>query len=842
MNFLRGEAEFARPGPSPAEGRACARRGLALHQAGDFAAALAEYDRALRLAPAEADTLCRRALARLGRTDPADAAAAEDDTLRLDPRGAWACFTAAPRPAADALAAALADLNAALALDPAHPASLLCRALVRRALGEHATARADLQTLLRPDPADGEGHGLRGLARLAVGDAPGARNDLDAAVNAGWRTAASHLSRARARLALGDSAGALADCDEALCLAQDYAPALNLRGVVRQARGNLPGALADFDAALRLRPGLASAHGNRAGARLARGDTAEPAAAGKEPSYLERALADCDEAIRLEPGRAVLYANRARLRHAAGQGEEAVLADCDMALSLAPADAWTLCVRGSVRAARGNNEAAAADFRRALRADPRFAAVLEAEGRPADGEADGCFIAVAPAATPRSPALGRPVGEVIRAALRAGLCMLAAALLGAAVGALVPLVPELPLTVASWGLWLLGWAVLGCLGSVLGGASHLGTLTNYLGRGWANAGWPRRAGGSRRRGLAQAACLALSVALPAVGRGAGGALTGICVGTLTAWLHDSGVAALLMGALWGLGAGIELGARFARGRKGWRVAAALGGLAAGPALSAVLGWLLPGLVAGAYAAHVLARQAAEAHAGEGAPQRRRPWLRGLCLLAVAAGAAGGVADLEETYRVIGTGVASALPWSVGGALVGALLGGWFGLTFPNRTPYGPLSARLLDGTSPGDGPGARARVGLLLASAGALLGGSVGLFAGLVLSVLSAALGQANAGPAAWVAGGAALGALAAALHATRSLRCRPLLGDRTPVEMIVPLPPLPAGLLVLAGAGLGALGGLLLAALGGGAFWMIAGAGIGAVIGGKLWAVADAG
>ncbi|MGI5482249.1 tetratricopeptide repeat protein [Streptomyces lavendofoliae] len=245
-------------------------RGRALHDAGRYDEALADFDRAIGLG-ASARAYTGRALAHRARGD--------FDRALEDHDRAVESAASPVRPLAHRgetyrrtgrYAEALADLDRVVALDPAWVWPRASRAQVQHALGRPAEALADLDIALSLDP------------------------------DHRW----SRVRRAQVRRALGDVAGALRDLDHAQALAPADPWILGERGEALRAAGRHADAVAAYTRALDLDPGYAWALGSRALAHEALGDPAE-------------ALADLDRALAMDPRYAWAAEQRERIATAA---------------------------------------------------------------------------------------------------------------------------------------------------------------------------------------------------------------------------------------------------------------------------------------------------------------------------------------------------------------------------------------------------------------------------------------------------------------------------------------------------------------------------------------------
>ncbi len=193
----------------------------------------------------------------------------------------------------------LAEIAAALELQPAHAEALMNYASVLKTLGRHAEALAAFDRLLAIKP-----------------DYPQALNN-----------------RGTVLQAMGRFEEALESYDAALRLAPDHAGALTNRGSVLQDLKRPAEALESHDRALRLQPGFPAAFNNRGSALL-------------ELRRFADALICFDRALALKPDDPEVLNNRGNALQGLLRYEEAV-ASYDRALALRPGYAEALGNRGT---------------------------------------------------------------------------------------------------------------------------------------------------------------------------------------------------------------------------------------------------------------------------------------------------------------------------------------------------------------------------------------------------------------------------------------------------------------------------------------------------------------
>ena len=266
----RGTDPTGQPATEVDDPSALARRAAASAARGDYAAALADLDRAIAAAPTNPQFFLHRAEARLG-AYKRDAGSKDADRRELID------VTLATAPPA----AALADLDQALKLDPEFSEALLLRGYIRLRQGDLGKADADFQKAQSAAPdkpqlglqiASIYGSAARFEQAVAHYDAWIAANPKSFLISEALN------GRCWARALWGRQLDeALADCDQALKKGR-LAGVLDSRGMVRLRRGEFAAAVADYDAALKLQPKQAWSLYGRGLAKLKRGDSAGGAA------------------------------------------------------------------------------------------------------------------------------------------------------------------------------------------------------------------------------------------------------------------------------------------------------------------------------------------------------------------------------------------------------------------------------------------------------------------------------------------------------------------------------------------------------------------------------------
>ncbi|MFG2886868.1 tetratricopeptide repeat protein [Streptomyces sp. NPDC048297] len=289
-----------------ARGRAEAHRwrGVEYGKAGDHAAALVQFDRAMELDPESAPAYEGRANARAHQGD----------------------YTGA-----------IADLDRADELAPGQAGILSVRGDYHRITGDLEAAVRDLDRAIRLDPTRKNAWAARGATRHQLGLLDAALSDLDRALELHPDFVWALVRRARVWRTRDEQERRLSDLDRAVALAPDEPWVLCERGDALVTVGRYASALADYDRSLTFDGAYASAYASRGVCRARAG---EPA----------RALADLDRALELGPEYVWALWQRAKVHHALGAHERAS-ADARRATELDPGYPRTrlLRVRAEIR-------------------------------------------------------------------------------------------------------------------------------------------------------------------------------------------------------------------------------------------------------------------------------------------------------------------------------------------------------------------------------------------------------------------------------------------------------------------------------------------------------------
>ena len=274
---------------SPNFGEAYNNRGNAKNGMGDYVAAIADYDRALEIDPRNADAYSNRGNAKYNMGDYAAAIADHDSALAIHPRlaGAYSNRGSAKNKMGN-YTASLADFDRALEIDPQDMATHYNRGIAKDKMGDHVAALADFDRALEINPQYAVAYNSRGQTKGEMGDHAAALVDFDRALEINPQYAEAYSNRGSAKDKMGDHAAALADFDRALEINPQYAIAYNNRGNVKANMGDYASAIADFNRTLEINPQYAEAYSNLGAAKINMGDYAA-------------AIADCEQALKINP-------------------------------------------------------------------------------------------------------------------------------------------------------------------------------------------------------------------------------------------------------------------------------------------------------------------------------------------------------------------------------------------------------------------------------------------------------------------------------------------------------------------------------------------------------------
>ncbi|GAB4156813.1 MAG: hypothetical protein Fur0046_36740 [Cyanobacteria bacterium J069] len=239
--------------------------GVAAFHQGDYPAAIAAFNAAIRENPNSAVAYGDRCLVRIYQREYAEAIADCTQALRLDPRNTEAYLNRGlAHYRRDEPDAAIADFTHLLSLTPHDPRARYNRGLAKVAQAAYREAIVDYGEALRQAPPQdhqmlGQIYTDRGLAELLESDRQGASvsalrssiADFTQAIQLDDHNARAYLNRACAYHRDGNLVAALSDFDRAIQIDSTYAEAYFGRAMVRRQRGEAVGAIADLRESVR---------------------------------------------------------------------------------------------------------------------------------------------------------------------------------------------------------------------------------------------------------------------------------------------------------------------------------------------------------------------------------------------------------------------------------------------------------------------------------------------------------------------------------------------------------------------------------------------------------------
>jgi tetratricopeptide (TPR) repeat protein len=240
--------------------------------------------------------------------------------------------------------AALADVNAAIKLDPRRVGAHYGRGRIHAAKRMVEEAIADYSSAIRLDPRHRAAYLNRGMLYAERSDYDRAIADFSECIKIDPTIGNGYYERARMYARKNDHDRSIADYTAAIRINPNNAHSFNQRGLSHAEKGDFDRAIADYSEAIRLGPRLAAAYSNRGRALGIKGEH-------------DRALTDLDEAVRLAPNVAVPYRHRASIHEKKGAVDKA-LADYRQALGIDPRN--QVAMEGVRRLEAGGGTAAGA--------------------------------------------------------------------------------------------------------------------------------------------------------------------------------------------------------------------------------------------------------------------------------------------------------------------------------------------------------------------------------------------------------------------------------------------------------------------------------------------------
>ena len=344
-----------------------AKRGMFYSELGQHALAAADSERAVALDASNPMLWLARGFALVAKGDFAEGRDAFDkgivarpnDPLVLSKRGTALIALRKPTEA-------LADAEAALAVDPVNFEARIVKAQALASLGDYARAEPLFDGLIAQSP-EPYVYIRRAIAHMNARQYAKAAADYGELLKTEPENAALYLSRGEAHRRMGAFANAIADYNRSLALRPGDMVALNGRAVAYSETGELALAVADYDEALLLDPKNMVLWNGRCWAR---------AIAGVD---LAKALDDCNIAIGIDPANSGIYDSRAMVRLKMGD-DVGAYADYDRAVGRDAKQASHFYGRGIAAIRLGRSGKGKADLMTAAALDPDIAARYAKDG------------------------------------------------------------------------------------------------------------------------------------------------------------------------------------------------------------------------------------------------------------------------------------------------------------------------------------------------------------------------------------------------------------------------------------------------------------------------------
>jgi serine/threonine protein kinase/Flp pilus assembly protein TadD len=207
--------------------------------------------------------------------------------------------------------AALQDLDKSIEINSNYAPAYLERGLLRQFLGQSEAAIKDLDRAIELQPDNARTYYYRGQSYLALGNKQAAINDYGKAIELDSKFIDPYLARCAERSNINDQQAALADCNQAIEIDGNEQAAYLNRGLVYSRLGDNQKAIADYTRAIKIDAKYALAYNNRGIVRKNLNDN-------------QGALADYTEAIRINPSYASAYYNRGRLHGTLGNTQQGI--------------------------------------------------------------------------------------------------------------------------------------------------------------------------------------------------------------------------------------------------------------------------------------------------------------------------------------------------------------------------------------------------------------------------------------------------------------------------------------------------------------------------------------
>ncbi len=227
--------------------------GNAKYEIGEYASAISDYYKVLRIQPDDVETYNNMGLAKFNLRKHFDAIADFNIAIELKPDYARAYENrGVVKTELGQYRAAISDFNTAIRLDRELTSAYYNRGLMYALLEQFAPAISDFNTAIRLDPNFASAYLNRGVVKRKLGQNRAAISDYNIAIRLEPDAADAYLNRGAAKEGLRQHLAAISDYDIAIRLKPDYAKAYYNRGVSKVRLGHKLEAKRDFQIVLRL--------------------------------------------------------------------------------------------------------------------------------------------------------------------------------------------------------------------------------------------------------------------------------------------------------------------------------------------------------------------------------------------------------------------------------------------------------------------------------------------------------------------------------------------------------------------------------------------------------------
>ena len=223
------------------------------YRLGQYKAAIAYYNKAIRLKPDYVEAYISRGAAKSGLEHHTDAIEDFDTAIRLKSDYVLAYYNRGiAKHYLEQYSAAISDFDTAIRLKPDYIGAYLNRGVAKIELAQHFSAITDFDSVIQLQPDAADAYLNRGVAKSKLGQYFSAIADFDIAIRLKPDYAQVYLNRGIVKGKLGQHFSAITDFDSVIRLKPDYAMAYYNRGIAKDLLGRTLEAKQDIQTALKL--------------------------------------------------------------------------------------------------------------------------------------------------------------------------------------------------------------------------------------------------------------------------------------------------------------------------------------------------------------------------------------------------------------------------------------------------------------------------------------------------------------------------------------------------------------------------------------------------------------